>query len=53
MYPGDFNGYLGFAGFGLEAPILPDGSLDLTYSEGYTYWTDFLFKRCLPQQQQP
>ncbi|HCO82001.1 MAG TPA: ammonium transporter, partial [Arenibacter sp.] len=39
MYPGDFNGYLGFAGFGLEAPILPDGSLDLTYSEGYTYWT--------------
>ena len=23
MYPGDFNGYLGFAGFGIEAPILP------------------------------
>ena len=44
MYPGDFNGFLGFGGFGLNAPILTDGSLDLTYSEGYTYWTDFLFQ---------
>ena len=44
MYPGDFNGFLGFAGFGLEAPLNSEGALDLTYSEGYTYWTDFLFQ---------
>lgn len=43
MYPGDFNGFLGFAGFGLDAPMA-DGALDLTYNEGYTYWTDFLFQ---------
>ena len=43
MYPGDFNGVFGFAGFGLEAP-LADGTFDLAYSEGYTYWTDFLFQ---------
>ncbi|WPR71442.1 ammonium transporter [Flavobacterium sp. NG2] len=43
MYPGDFNGFLGFAGFGLDAP-LKDGALDLAYNEGYTYWTDFLFQ---------
>ncbi len=43
MYPGDFNGVLGFAGFGLEAP-LADGTLDLAYNQGYTYWTDFLFQ---------
>lgn len=47
MYPDSF-----FAGvipdyffglFGLEAPMA-DGSLDLAYNEGYTYWTDFLFQ---------
>ena len=43
MYPGDFNGVFGFAGFGLEAP-LADGSFDLAYNSGYTYWTDFLFQ---------
>ena len=43
MYPGDFNGVFGFAGFGLDAP-LADGALDLAYNEGYTYWTDFLFQ---------
>ena len=43
MYPGDFNGFLGFAGFGLDAP-LKDGALDLAYNQGYTYWTDFLFQ---------
>ena len=43
MYPGDFNGFLGFAGFGLEAPM-KDGALDLAYNAGYTYWTDFLFQ---------
>ncbi|HEY5688783.1 MAG TPA: ammonium transporter [Yeosuana sp.] len=43
MYPGEFNGFLGFAGFGLSSPIV-DGALDLSYNEGYTYWTDFLFQ---------
>ena len=45
MYPGDFNiiggnGILGFAGFGLDA----NAASDLSYNEGYTYWTDFLFQ---------
>lgn len=43
MYPGEFNGIIGFAGFGLDSPLV-NGSLDLAYSEGYTYWTDFLFQ---------
>ena len=43
MYPGEFNGYFGFAGFGLSSPLV-DGSLDLGYNGGYTYWTDFLFQ---------
>ena len=43
MYPGEFNGFLGFAGIGLDAP-LAEGKLDLAYNEGYTYWTDFLFQ---------
>ena len=42
MYPGEFNGILGLAGFGLS---LPDGGLTPDYaSGGYTYWTDFLFQ---------
>lgn len=44
MYPGEFNGFLGFAGFGLDAPLNAEGTLDLAYNEGYTYWTDFLFQ---------
>ncbi len=44
MYPGEFNGFLGFSGFGLKAPLTAEGALDLTYNEGYTYWTDFLFQ---------
>jgi len=43
MYPGEFNGFLGFTGFGLSSPVV-DGALDLAYNEGYTYWTDFLFQ---------
>ena len=38
MYPGFAEGTLGiigFAGFGLEAPLI-DGVLDLAYNEGYT-----------------
>ncbi|MGI9551719.1 MAG: ammonium transporter [Aurantibacter sp.] len=42
MYPGDFNGFLGFGGFGL--PIDETG-LTAEYADGgYTYWTDFLFQ---------
>lgn len=44
MYPGEFNGFLGFAGFGLDSPLTTVGTLDLAYNEGYTYWTDFLFQ---------
>ncbi len=45
MYPGgDYEGgFFGFAGFGVEAPLV-NGSLDLSYNSGYTYWTDFLFQ---------
>ncbi len=43
MYPGDFNGFLGFAGFGISAP---EGAAGLiAYADGgYTYWTDFIFQ---------
>jgi Amt family ammonium transporter len=44
MYPGEFNGFLGFAGFGIDAPLGASGTLDLAYNGGYTYWTDFLFQ---------
>lgn len=44
MYPGEFNGFIGFTGFGLDAPLTAEGTLDLAYNEGYTYWTDFLFQ---------
>ena len=44
MYPGDFNGFLGFGSFGLTSPLTAEGALDLTYNAGYTYWTDFLFQ---------
>ncbi len=42
MYPGDFNGFIGFAGFGL--PIGADGLTPEYADGGYTYWTDFLFQ---------
>jgi Amt family ammonium transporter len=42
MYPGDFNGYFGFAGFGLTPP---ENGMTPGYADGgYTYWTDFLFQ---------
>ncbi|NJB72506.1 Amt family ammonium transporter [Saonia flava] len=42
MYPGDFNGYVGFAGFGIGAP---EGGMTPDYADGgYTWWTDFLFQ---------
>jgi len=43
MYPGDFNGYFGFAGFFLEGMSTAD--VTTGYADGgYTYWTDFLFQ---------
>ncbi len=47
MYPGSFIAgvipdYF-FNLFGLQSPTI-DGTLDLAYNEGYTYWTDFLFQ---------
>ena len=43
MYPGDFNGYFGFAGFGISSPEGSAGLID--YAAGkYTYYTDFIFQ---------
>ena len=43
MYPGEFNGYFGFAGFGITSPIGSAGLID--YADGaYTYFTDFIFQ---------
>ncbi|WP_341214488.1 ammonium transporter [uncultured Wocania sp.] len=47
MYPGFESGDIGifgFAGLGLDSPLTAEGTLDLAYNEGYTYWTDFLFQ---------
>ncbi|MGY0393428.1 ammonium transporter [Bizionia sp. KMM 8389] len=44
MYPGEFNGFLALPSFGLDAPLNVNGTLDLNYNSGYTYWTDFLFQ---------
>ena len=43
MYPGEFNGYFGFAGFGISSPDGAAGLID--YAGGkYTYYTDFIFQ---------
>ncbi|MDD9941989.1 MAG: ammonium transporter [Myxococcales bacterium] len=42
MYPGEFNGYVGFGGFGLPMP--ENGNTPDYASGGYTYYTDFLFQ---------
>ena len=43
MYPGEFSigSFFGFAGFGIGTDA---AGLTAEYSEGYTYWTDFLFQ---------
>lgn len=45
MYPGemgvDWNGFIGFAGFGVGTDA---AGLTSAYNPGYTYWTDFLFQ---------
>ena len=42
MYPGDFNGWFGFAGFGLDPGA--EGNTPAYADGGYTYWTDFIFQ---------
>ena len=43
MYPGEFNGYFGFAGFGITNPVGSAGLIG--YADGaYTYFTDFIFQ---------
>lgn len=46
MYPGTWliTDILALPSLGLDAPITAEGTLDLAYNEGYTYWTDFLFQ---------
>ena len=44
MYPGDFNGFLGFAGLGIGFDPAADGASIEYAGGGYTYWTDFLFQ---------
>jgi Amt family ammonium transporter len=44
MYPGDFNGIFGFAGFGLAAGYDAAANTPAYADGGYTYWTDFLFQ---------
>ncbi len=42
MYPGgEAGGYFGFAGWGISTDA---AGITSAYSEGYTYWTDFLFQ---------
>ena len=42
MYPGTFNGWFGFAGWGLHPA---EGYVPIEYvGGGYTYWTDYLFQ---------
>ena len=41
MYPGEFNGYFGFAGWGIGTD---EAGITSAYNVGYTYWTDFLFQ---------
>ncbi len=43
MYPGDFNGWIGFSGFGIGSPVGDAGLI--AYADGnYTYYTDFIFQ---------
>jgi len=45
MYPGDFNGILGFGGFGIGFDASdPVGLLTPAYGMDMTIWTDFIFQ---------
>ncbi|MCV6628250.1 MAG: ammonium transporter [Flavobacteriaceae bacterium] len=42
MYPGEFNGVIGFSGFLLDLPT--NGNTAAYADGGYTFWIDFLFQ---------
>lgn len=45
MYPGDFNGFFGFGGFGIGYdPSDPVGMLTTGYGMDMTIWSDFIFQ---------
>jgi ammonium transporter, Amt family len=46
MYPGEFNGFLGFAGFGIGIPAGSEFELltPLGYELDMTMWSDFIFQ---------
>jgi ammonium transporter, Amt family len=45
MYPGDFNGFFGFGGFGIGFDASdPVGMLTPAYGEEMTIWSDFIFQ---------
>lgn len=45
MYPGDFNGWLGFGGFGIGFDSAdPVAYLTPAYGEEMTIWSDFIFQ---------
>lgn len=44
MYPGDFGGIFGFAGWGIASDVTDIANATAAYNVGYTYWTDFLFQ---------
>jgi Amt family ammonium transporter len=45
MYPGEFNGFFGFGGFGIGFdPSNPVGMLTPAYGLDMTIWTDFIFQ---------
>ncbi|MEX0648031.1 MAG: ammonium transporter [Balneolaceae bacterium] len=45
MYPGEFNGILGFGGFGIGMdPSDPVGMFTSAYGEEMTIWSDFIFQ---------
>ena len=45
MYPGDFNGFFGFGGFGIGYdPADPVGMLTTGYGMDMTIWSDFIFQ---------
>ncbi|KPP95295.1 MAG: ammonium transporter Amt [Bacteroidetes bacterium HLUCCA01] len=45
MYPGDFNGFFGFGGFGIGYDAAdPIGMLTPAYGLDMTIWTDFIFQ---------
>ena len=45
MYPGEFNGWLGWAGFGITKPLNDMTLMGPAYADGgYTWYTDFFFQ---------